>query len=154
MPSSQGTARRGSGPTTWRRQVRDDVRVRGEIHVLVHGSARPLLAARLGDSLGPDPAVAVPLGPAVPQPDAVHHARAEEPAVVRVIQAERIRAVAKIAPGQLGGQSAGHRQVKGGGLLGHRREGSLEKTARVRHLVVLPGVVSRAAWDVAVYSGR
>jgi hypothetical protein len=51
--------------------VGDDVRIGGEIHVLVHRPAWPLLAERRGDSLRTDPPIAVPLGSAVPQSHAV-----------------------------------------------------------------------------------
>ena len=56
--------------------VGDDVGVGGEVHVLVHRAARPLVVVLRGDGLGADPPVAVPLGLAVAQPHAVHHARA------------------------------------------------------------------------------
>ena len=90
--------------------VGDDVGVGGEIHVGVDRPARPFLVHRLGQRLGADPAVAVPLGLAVAQPHPVHHARAQEPVafpepVTGVVQAQRVRPVAQVAavqPGQAG----------------------------------------------------
>ncbi len=43
----------------------DDVRIGGEIPVIVDRATCPLFAERLGHGLGPDPPVAIPLGPAV-----------------------------------------------------------------------------------------
>lgn len=96
-------------------------------------AARPGLAQGLRDRLGTDPAIAVPLGLAVPQSHAVDHARAQEPVVVRVVQAQRIGAVAQVAPAEFGGQAAGDRQVECGGLCADRREGALEEAIRVGH---------------------
>jgi hypothetical protein len=63
----------------------DDVGVGGEVPVVVDRAARPLFAQRLGDRLGADPPVAVPLGAAIPQPHTMNHARAREPVVAGVV---------------------------------------------------------------------
>ena len=107
--------------------------VGGEVHVLVHRAARPLFVVLRGDGLGADPPVAVPLGPAIPQPHPVHHARAQEPVIVGVVQAQRVRPVAQVPAGQLGGQAAGDRQVVGGDLLLYRGERPFEEAIVLRH---------------------
>jgi len=111
----------------------DDVRVGREVHALMDRASGPCLAHRFGQPLGADPAVPVPLGPAVAQPDAVHHAGAEEPVVSGVIQAEGIGAVAQVASVELDRQPSRHRQVEGGDLLGHGREGAVEEAAASVH---------------------
>jgi DNA-binding CsgD family transcriptional regulator len=73
--------RGGQGPPA----MTDDVHVGREVHALVHRAGRPRLVHRRSQPPGAHPAVPVPLGPSVAQPDPVHHARPEEPVVVRVI---------------------------------------------------------------------
>ena len=107
----------------------DDARVGGEVHVLVHRASRPLLVVLCGDGLGADPPVAVPLGLAVAQPHAVHHARAQEPVVVGVVQAERVRPVAQVTAVQPGGHLTGDRQVERRDLLLYGGEGPFQETA-------------------------
>src|SRR5215469_2307364 len=68
----------------------------------------PLFAERFRDSFRTDPAIAIPLRPAIPQPHAVHHARAEEPMVLAIVDAaHEIRTIAQIAPIQLFWDAAG-----------------------------------------------
>ena len=86
--------------------VADDVGVRGEAPV------------------APYPAVPVPLGPPVPQPQAMHHALPGEP-VVRLGTLDRevwVGAVPQQAPVEALGDHPGHLEVEGRDLLGHRRE--------------------------------
>jgi DNA-binding CsgD family transcriptional regulator len=106
-----------------------DVGVGGEVSAVVDRPGRPFLAEGLGDLLGADPAVAVPLRPPVPQPDAVHHARAHEPVVARVVKSQRVRSVAQVAAAEPGGHPSGDRQVEGGDLLGDRGERTLQEAA-------------------------
>ena len=118
--------------------VPDDVRVGGEVRVVVHGAAGPFLAQRARDLPGPDPAVAVPLGPAVAQPDTVHHAGAEEPVTVtpagaRVFQSHRVGPVAQVAAVQFRRQGTGHRKVERGDLLPDRRERAFEEWVLFGH---------------------
>jgi DNA-binding CsgD family transcriptional regulator len=121
--------RGGQGPPG----MTDDVHVGREVRALVHRAGRPRLVHRRGQPPGAHPAVPVPLGPSVAQPDPVHHARPEEPVIVRVVQAKRIRSVAQVTPGQLGWHAAGDRQVEGGDLVGCRRERTGEETVRSAH---------------------
>jgi hypothetical protein len=108
----------------------DDVHVGREVHPLVHRADRPRLTHRRSQPPGSYPAVPVPLGPSVAQPDPVHHAWPQEPVVVRVVQAERIRPVAQVTAVQLARHAAGDRQVEGGDLVGCRREGTCEERLR------------------------
>ena len=82
--------------------VGEDVRVGGEVHPGVHGTAGPRLAQRLGDLGGAHPPVAVPLGPAVAQSDPVHHAGPQEPVLQGFVEAQRIGPVAQVAAAELG----------------------------------------------------
>ena len=85
-------ARRGRSRWCWRRsrEIAD-----------VPGSARGSPSAR-GGVRAAHPAVAVPLGLAVAEPHAVHHAVADEPVVeLGVDLADRVRAVAKVSPVQV-----------------------------------------------------
>jgi DNA-binding CsgD family transcriptional regulator len=123
----------------------DDVGVGTEVGAVVHRPGRPFLAEGLGHLLGADPAVAVPLGPAVPQPDAVHHARAHEPVVAGIFQAQRVRPVAQVAAAEPGGHPAGDRQVEGGDFLGDRGERAIEKSVGLWHCPRS----SRRAWKLA-----
>jgi hypothetical protein len=70
----------GQGATFNRRKdstgVSENVSVGGEV-VVMDGTLPPLFAERSRDSFRTDPATAIPLRPAVPQPHAVHHARAQ-----------------------------------------------------------------------------
>ena len=80
------------------------------------------LAAELGHVLRAHVPVAVPLGLAVVQSDAVHHAVADEPVVRRLVGwRDRVRAVAEVPAAQVGGQLADHRQIERRDLVGHRR---------------------------------
>ncbi len=97
-------------------RVPDDVGVGREVGAGVDRALRPGLAERLGHSPGADPPVAVPLGPAVAQPDSVHHPRAYEPVVAGVVQSQRVRPVTQVTAVELGGDAAGDRQVKRGDL--------------------------------------
>jgi DNA-binding CsgD family transcriptional regulator len=121
--------RGGQGPPG----MTDDVHIGREVHALMHRAGRPRLVHRRGQPPGAHPAIPVPLGPSVAQPDPVHHTRAEEPVIVRVIQAERIRSVAQVTAVQLGWHAAGDGQVEGGDLLGGRREGTGEEPAVSAH---------------------
>jgi hypothetical protein len=79
----------------------ENVRVDGEV-VVLDGTLAPLFSERFRDRFRTDPAIAVPLRPAVPQPHAVHHARAKEPTVLAIVDAaHKIRTVAQIAAIQL-----------------------------------------------------
>ena len=118
--------------------VGDDVRVVGEVHVVVDRPGGPFLVHRLGELPGADPAVAVPLGLPVAQPHPVHHARAQEPvplpeSVTRVFQAQRVRPVAQVTAVQRGRHGAGDRQVERGDLLFDRGERAVQEAIRVRH---------------------
>ena len=117
--------------------VPDDVRVGGEVRVVVDRAARPFLAQRRRHRPGPDPPVAVPLGPAVAQPHAVHHAGAQEPVVLapagtRVLQAHRVRPVTQVAAVQLPRQGPGDGQVERGDLLLDRRERASQERGSAR----------------------
>ena len=64
--------------------------------------------------------VAVPLGLAVEQTNAVHHAVTDEPVVrARVDLAHRVRPVAQVTPRQFSGDLADDRQVVGGDFVSH-----------------------------------
>ena len=98
--------------------VRDDVGVRdadGAVDPLrpEHRLARQRLRAH--------PAVAVPLRPALPQPDPVHHAVPGEPVRGRCAR-QRVGAVAQVPAGELGRQHPLDRQVDGVDLIGDRGE--------------------------------
>ena len=68
---------------------------------------------------GADVAVAVPLGLAVAEPDAVDHAVAHEPVMGRrVDRIHRVGAVAQVAAVEIGRELADDLQVEGGQLLG------------------------------------
>ena len=97
--------RGGQGPPG----MTDDVHVGREVRALVHRAGRPRLVHRRGQPPGAHPAVPVPLGPSVAQPDPVDHTRPEEPVIVRVVLAERIRSVAQVTAVQLGWHAAGDR---------------------------------------------
>ena len=98
----------------------DHVGVRHRPLVVALAGGGPL-TQRLGDRRRADPAVAVPLGSAVAQADAVHHALAGEPVVVGgVDRPDRVGPVAEVAPVELGRERAGHLEVEGRHLLGHR----------------------------------
>ena len=72
------------------------------VHAAVALPRRRRLAERLADARRAHPAVAVPLGPAVAQADAVDHAVAGEPVVRRrVDRPDRVRPVAQVAPVEL-----------------------------------------------------
>jgi len=95
----------GKGPS----RMTDDVHVGREVHALVYWAGRPCLVHRLGQRLGAHPAIPVPLGPTIAQPNPVDHARPEKPVVVRVVQAERIRSVAQVTAVQFGRHATGDR---------------------------------------------
>lgn len=109
--------------------VRDDVGVGGE--VVGRHLARVRLAQLLCHGSRSDPPIAVPLGAAVAQPDAVHHPVALHP-VVRpgILQTEDVRTDPQITAVQLAGYPARHRQPKGRQLLGDRRERPLQERVR------------------------
>ncbi len=107
--------------------VGDDAGVGGEVDPGVDRAVRPVLAQRLGDGLGADKAVAVPLGSALSQPDTMHHASAQEPVVIGVVQTHRVGPVAKVASARLGRHAAGDRQVERRDLLGNRSERAFEE---------------------------
>ena len=82
-------------------------------------------------------AVAVPLGLAVAQPQAVHHAVAGEPVVALGIdRADRVGAVAQVAPVQVVRDLADDVEIGEGVFPGQRGEGALE--VAVRHRPILP----------------
>jgi hypothetical protein len=56
----------------------NDVRIGSEVNVMDR-PCRPSLTQRLSDNSGADPAIAVPLGSAVPQSHTMHHALTQEP---------------------------------------------------------------------------
>ena len=73
------------------------------------------------------PAVAVPLGPAVAQPDPVHHSVAGEPVVGGGLGGrDGIGPVAEVAAGQRLRNLAGHGEVGGGHLFQDRSEVALQ----------------------------
>ena len=124
--------------------VPDDVRIGGEVRVVMDRAARPFLAQRRRHLTGPDPAVAVPLGPAVAQPHAVHHAGAEEPvgltpAGPRVLQAHRVGPVAQVAAVQFPWQGPGDGQAERGDLLLDRRERASQERVLLGHRGVPSG---------------
>ncbi len=128
--------------------VRDDVGIGGEVHVVVDRPGRPFLVHRLGQQLGADPAVAVPLGFAAAQPYPVYHARTQEPVplaepVTGVVQAQRVGPVAQVEPVQLGRQAAGDGQVERGDLILYRGERAMEEAVGVGHCWV-PSIT--ASW--------
>lgn len=91
----------------------------------------------------PDPPVAVPLGPAAAQPDAVQHAGAGEP-VAPVLAGQGVGAVAEIAAVQVRREGAPYGEFGGGVLLGDRREAALEVEGNgclVRHAAFLQEVI-------------
>ncbi|NYD49762.1 hypothetical protein BJY14_005745 [Actinomadura luteofluorescens] len=97
-------------------RVRDDVGVglhRAAVEGEVVADERRLVEV----GVGPHPPVAVPLGAAVPQPDAVDHSVAGEPVPAR-LAGLGVRSVAQVAAGQFGGQHAGDLEVAGVGLVG------------------------------------
>ena len=69
----------------------------------------------------------------------MHHARAQEPVIVGVVQAERVGTVPQVTPVELSGHTAGDRQVKGGDLLGHRGERSLQEAIVCWHWTIPSG---------------
>ncbi len=129
------------GPTG----VSDDVRVGAPVHVAVRlGSGPPLLAERLGHVLGPHPAVPIPLGPAVAQADAVHHAVTGEPVVRRWIRrGDGVGSVAQVSPTEGVGDVPVHTQLGGCDLLGDRGEIAFEVRVRRRHSTSLRFVGGR-----------
>ena len=81
--------------------VSQDVSVGGEV-LAMDGTLSPFFAERLCDSFRTDPAIAVPLRAAIPQPDTMHHAGAEEPMVFVIVDAaDGVRTVAQITAIQL-----------------------------------------------------
>src|SRR5215469_11848154 len=81
--------------------VSQDMSVGGEV-LAMDGTLPPLFAERPRDSFRTDPAIAVPLRAAIPQPDTMHHAGAEEPMVFVIIDAAHgVRTVAQITCIQL-----------------------------------------------------
>ena len=107
-------------------RVPDHIRVRREVHLGVHGAGPRRLPQRARHLGGPDPAIAVPLGPAVAQPDAVHHPVAREPVVGRRLgHGDGIGAVAQVAAIESLGHPAGHRQLGRRHLLVHGSESAL-----------------------------
>ena len=104
----------------------DDVRVGRAVHALGDRPARIGFAQLVRHRPRADPAVAVPLGTTLTQPDAVHHAAAREPVVVRRIGVDRVRSVAQVAAVEHVRQGALDGQVDRRDLLGHRREVPLE----------------------------
>lgn len=111
--------------------VRDHMGVAREV-VRRHGTGVGL-AELLRDLGGAHPAVAVPLGAALAQPHAVHHAVAEHPVVgARVLQAQDVGAVAQIAAVQLARDATGDRQVEGRQLFGDRLERALQEREAAR----------------------
>ncbi len=108
----------------------DHVGIR-RLHAAVALAGGRWLTERLAHVGRAHPTVAVPLGPTVPQAQAVHHRVAGEPVVGgRVDRPERVGAVAQVAPVQLRRQGAGDDQVGERHLLGDRRIGALEVPVR------------------------
>jgi hypothetical protein len=83
---------------------------------------------------GADPAVAVPLRAALPQPHPVDHPVAQEP-VPRILPGSGVGPVAEVAPGQLGRQGAVHRQVHRADLVRDRGQvaGQVHRRRGRRH---------------------
>ena len=76
-----------------------------------------------GEVRGADPAVAVPLGAPVAQPDAVNHAVAEEPVVsLRVCAGKWIGAITEITAVEVLGDVPGHLEPRARVLTAHRGE--------------------------------
>ena len=89
--------------------VSQDVSVGGEV-LAMDGALSPFFAERLRDCFRTDPAIAVPLRAAIPQPDTMHHAGAEEPMVFVIVDAaHEVRTVAQIAAIQLSWYVSGDR---------------------------------------------
>ena len=86
------------------------------------GGAAHRLAQRLGHAGRAHPAVAVPLRLPVAEPDAVHHALAEEPVVLVAGVVERVGPDPQVAAVEVAGQLAGDGQVGRGQLLADRGE--------------------------------
>jgi AcrR family transcriptional regulator len=81
----------------------------------------------LGHVLTPDITIAVPLGLAATQPNAVDHAIADEPMMMRHVGwVDWIWAISKEPTFELFGNLAGHREVKCGEFFGHGGEVSSE----------------------------
>ena len=104
-------------------RVADHVRVRGEVHVAVD-RATGVGHMQLGEHLArAHPAVAVPVGLAVGEADAVHHAFAAEPVVGRRVDGtDGVRPVAQEAAVQGRGDRARDGQIGRGHLFGDRSE--------------------------------
>ena len=94
----QGTAFNGRKDSAG---MSENVSVGGEVEA-IDRALPPLFAERFRDGFRTDEAIAIPLGPSVPQPHAVHHAGAKEPMVPVIVDAaDEIRTVAQIAAIQL-----------------------------------------------------
>jgi hypothetical protein len=78
------------------------------VRVLLLGDPVAVKAEGIRAGRESEPAVAVPLGPAVTQPDAVHHSRAQEPVVIGVVQAHRVGPVTQVTPAEFGRNLAGN----------------------------------------------
>ena len=100
--------------------VADHVGVGGALGVVESRTRRGRPAGRFGDSVRDDVAVAIPVGPPVAQPHAVHHAGAREPVSIGVTAVDRVGAVADQAPVKLGGDRAGNGEFGCRDLLGDR----------------------------------
>ena len=70
---------------------------------------------------GAHPTVAVPLGLSAIEANAVHHAVAGKPVILRFVDiARRVRPVAQVSPGELGRNRASYAQVGDGDFFVHR----------------------------------
>ena len=107
--------------------VPDHVGVRCEVHAGVDRARPGLLAEGPRHLGGTDPAIAIPLGSPVTEPDPVHHAVAGEPVVGgRLGGRDGIGPVAQIAAAQGLGQPAGDGQFGRRHLLEHGCEIALQ----------------------------
>ena len=96
-------------------------------------TGRRLLAERLRGLRTTHPSVAVPLGLAVADADAVHHAVADEPVIERGIDlADRVRAVAQVPAVEIVRNRPDHLEVGQRVLTVDRRELALEVAVRHR----------------------
>ena len=107
--------------------VADHVGIGSEVHAGVHRTGSRLFAEEARHLGRTDPAIAVPLGPPVAQPDAVHHAVPGEPVVRRRFGGRcRVGTVAQIAAAEGIGQLTGHGEVGRRDLFEHGRKVALQ----------------------------
>jgi hypothetical protein len=92
--------------------VADDVGVGRKVHAVANRACVPGLAERCGDRFGTDPAVPVPLGGSVAEPDPVYHPCAKEPVVVRIVRSHWLGTIPEVPAVQFGGQPTRDRAIR------------------------------------------